>query len=175
MRATIIVRCNRSLTYKTTLRRFIDIQWLQSDNQAQWLKVAVAICLTLSTPYIFRIFVSSFLGFARWISSGRETSNPPRDEEVQPLTPTRLMNDAKTGRQMLRRFYDAFRQKESKLEIRHQFFYFFVLSTLCFAFFSQIIASSILTDKMTTNRMGLLASSMLKNAMIGAMIKRARL
>ncbi|RYN56306.1 hypothetical protein AA0118_g8267 [Alternaria tenuissima] len=134
------------------------IQWLQSDNQAQWLKVAVAICLTLSTPYIFRIFVSSFLGFARWISSGRETSNPPRDEEVQPLTPTRLMNDAKTGRQMLRRFYDAFRQKESKLEIRHQFFYFFVLSTLCFAFFSQIIASSILTDKMTTNRMGLLAS-----------------
>ncbi|CAN9365240.1 unnamed protein product [Alternaria sp. RS040] len=70
----------------------------------------------------------------------------------------RLINDAKTGRQMLRRFYDAFRQKESKLEIRHQFLYFFVLSTLCFAFFSQITASSILTDKMMTNRMGLLAS-----------------
>jgi len=104
--------------------------------------------------------VSSYLGFAKLLSSKTNRPALAQDEEIQrsPSTRLEILNDARTGRQIVRGLYVAFRQKESALEIRHQFFYFFVVGTLCFAFFSQIIASSILTDKMMTNRVGLLSS-----------------
>jgi hypothetical protein len=166
----------------------------------------VAVCLTLSTPYVFRIIVSSYSGLAKWVSSNKRVATT--DEETQRLTTTTVMANAKSGRHMLHGFYDLFRQKESRIEIRHQFFCFFILYTICFVFFSQVIASSILTDKTVTDPVGLLASNtcglyeydnekfgeeeasridnrmvkregkaapMLRNAMIGETITRAKL
>lgn len=59
---------------------------------------------------------------------------------------------------MLRNVFDSVRQKESRLEARHRFFIFFVIGTIFFVFYAQIIASAILTDRMVTDRVGLLDS-----------------
>ena len=124
---------------------------------AQWLKVPVAFCLTLSTPYIIRIAISSCAGL-RKILFRRNNHAAAQDEEIQRPTATVLPKDAKTGRQMARSIYQIFRQQQSRLELRHQFFYFFVLGTLCFAFLSQLIVSSILAEKVATGPVGLLKS-----------------
>ena len=128
---------------------------METDYVAQWLKVPVAFCLTLSTPYIIRIAISSCAGLMK-ILSRRNNHAAAQDEETQRPNATVLPKDAKTGRQMARSIYQIFRQQESRLELRHQFFYFFVLGTLCFVFLSQLIVSSILADKVATGPVGLL-------------------
>lgn len=102
--------------------------------------------------------ISTYLGLHKWLFPREIRSDELEDEETHQLTSSEVVGTARSGRQILRNVFDSVHQKELELKARHRFFLFFVIFTIFFVFYAQIIASAILTDKMVTDRVGLLAS-----------------
>lgn len=132
-----------------------DFQTLQRDtwSQAQWFKVAIALSLTLATPYILEIVLSTFWAY----HPTHARVSPDHDATRRHVTPG-MVGTARGGREALAYFISGAFGKESSWGNRHRAFWFFAISSVFFVFYAQIIVGLVLTDVVVTSTSGLLKS-----------------
>lgn len=86
------------------------------------------------------------------------TEDNTTGDETQPLLKYPTPEVTKSGREVFRKFVSGAFGKNSQWQSRHRFFWFFVVGSLFFAFYAQVIVGLVLTDSVATNRVGLLDS-----------------
>lgn len=135
-----------------------DLQILQHDSwsQAQWFKVLIATSLTLATPYVTRLILSTLWGL-RFFFFPTKTPSHQHHEEARLATPE-IMGTPRGGREALKNFIVGAFGKESAWETRHRAFWFFALSIIFFVFYAQIVVGLLLTDVVVTSSSALLDS-----------------
>jgi hypothetical protein len=146
--------------YGEILTAALGLQTLQNESwlQAQWFKAGIAISLTLATPYIMRILLSTFWGLKVCLFPTKDGSNTDAESAHHLITPE-AMGTAKGGKEALKHLASGMFGKRSKWETRHRFFWFFAVSSLFIAFYAQIIVGLVLTDVVAASTFGLLESA----------------
>jgi hypothetical protein len=135
------------------------LQTLQIDSwlKAQWFKVGIAISLTLASPYVLRIFLSTFWGVKTYFFPVK-ISDTRDDESAHHLISPDVMGKTKAGREGLKYWICGMFARDSRWEARHRFFWFFALASLSLIFYGQIILGLVLTDVVTRSSSALLKS-----------------
>lgn len=135
-----------------------DLQTLQHDSwrDAQWFKVGIAVSLTLASPYLLRIILSTILCYKYYLYPAR-ISHYRDHESAQHLLSTDTVSTATGGRDSPKHWISALLAQDSCWETRHRFCGSFFFASFLFVFYQSIVGI-VLTDDVARSRSALLKS-----------------
>jgi len=133
------------------------LQTLQHDSwrEAQWYKVGIAISLTLASPYVLRIVLSTTSFVKQYLFP--TTSSDRDDESTGHLVPTETLSTTKGKRGGLKYWISSLLAQDPCWEARHRFFGSFLLASFLLVLYQSIVGI-VLTDNVARSRSALLRS-----------------
>ena len=131
---------------------------MQHDSwrAAQWFKVGIAISLTLASPYVLRIVIST-ISCVKYYRSPAKTPNTRDDEAACRLVPTGTVNTAISTEGGWKYLASSIIAQEPSWEARHRFFRSFLLASVLLVLYQSIVGT-VLTDNVARSRSALLKS-----------------